>query len=105
MLLLFVLVASVGTVASDDSGSGSIAPDDGSPTDDYTYSDDSNSGSLDSEEDDDEDPLDEEVYDSEEGYVKGDDSVSVNLSEHATANPVLILILSLMSAGGLLLRR
>ena len=85
LLVLLVVFASVSSV---------VAGDD-SPTDDFSYTGESNSGSLDSDDDVNEDPLDEEYYDSN-GAGGG---FSVSLSDHATANPLLVLLLSLVSAG------
>ena len=94
LLVLLVVFASVSSVVAD-SGSGSVVAGDDSPTDDFTYTGESNSGSLDSDDDVDEDPLDEEYYDSN-GAGGG---FSVSLSDHATANPLLVLLLALVSAG------
>ena len=84
LLVLLVVFASVSSV---------VAGDD-SPTDDFTYTGESNSGSLDSDDDVNEDPLDEEYYDSNGA---GSGGFSVSLSDHATANPLLILLLALVS--------
>ena len=93
LLVLLVVFASVSSVVAD-SGSGSVVAGDDSPTDDFTYTGESNSGSLDSDDDVNEDPLDEEYYDS-----NGSGGFSVSLSDHATANPLLVLLLALVSAG------
>ena len=101
LLVLLVLIASVGMVASDDSGSGSIDSGDDSAGDDVSYGDESNVGSLDSEDDSGEDPLDEAYYDSD---GNNGDSFSVSLANHATGFPLLVLFLALVSVGGLWFR-
>ena len=98
LLAVLVMFASVGMVASDDSGSGSVVAGDDS-LDDVSYGGDSNTGSLDADDDGGEDPLDEEYYDSD-----GSNSVSVSLNKHATGIPLLALLLSLFCAGGLWIR-
>ena len=95
LLVLLVVFASVSGVVAD-SGSGSVVAGDDSPTDDFSYTGESNSGSLDSDDDVNEDPLDEEYYDSNGA---GSGGFSVSLSDHATANPLLVLLLALVSAG------
>ena len=93
LLAVLVMFASVGMVASDDSGSGSVVAGDDS-LDDVSYGGDSNTGSLDADDDGGEDPLDEEYYDSD-----GSNSVSVSLTKHATGNPFCLLLIVLISAG------
>ena len=95
LLLILIVFASVSSVVAD-SGSGSVVSGDESPTDDFSYTGESNSGSLDSDDDVDEDPLDEEYY---ESNSSSDGGFSISLSNHATGNPLLILILALVSAG------
>ena len=95
LLVLLVVFASVSSVVAD-SGSGSVVAGDDSPTDDFTYTGESNTGSLDSDDDVNEDPLDEEYYDSN-GSGDGVGGFSVSLSDHATANPLLVLLLALVS--------
>ena len=101
LLMLLVLIASVGMVASDDSGSGTIDSGDDIADDEVSYDDESNTGSLDSEDDPGEDPLDEAYYDSDSN---NGDSFSVSLAKHATGFPLLILLLALVSFGGLWIR-
>ena len=95
LLVLLVVFASVSSVVAD-SGSGSVVAGDDSPTDDFTYTGESNTGSLDSDDDVNEDPLDEEYYDSN-GSGDGVGGFSVSLSDHATANPLSVLPLALVS--------
>lgn len=103
VLALLVLVVGIATIAAvDDSGSGSISVDDGSPNDDFSYGGDSNTGSVDADDEDEDDPLDEDYFD--EGSSSGD-SVHVSLTKHATTNPVLVLLISLLSIGIFSLKR
>lgn len=104
LLAVLVMFASVGMVASDDSGSGSVVAGDDSLDDDVSYGDDSNTGSLDSDDDEDEDPLDEAYYDSDSESGSGSDYVSVSLTKHATGNPLFVLLIVLIGVGGLWIR-
>ena len=109
MLLVLLLVAGVsgiGAVDLDESvlgvdrGSGSVSDDDGSPNEDYDYGSDSNVGSAESEDESVDDPLDEDYYSSSSSSNNGGDGFTVSLSKHATGNPLLILLLALVSIGG-----
>lgn len=106
VLLLVAGVSGIGTVDLDesvlgvDSGSGSVSDDDGSPNEDYDYGSDSNVGSADSEDESVDDPLDEDYYSSSSSSNNGGDGFTVSLDKHATGNPLLILLLALVSIGG-----
>ena len=89
-LLLLVGIASVGFVFSD-SGSGNINAGDDSPNEEFTYSNEDNR--IDSDDEDSDDPLDEAYYGDDKN---SDSSFSINLSEHATSNPIFILIVVLI---------
>lgn len=101
LLLVLLLVAGISAVDLDasalgaDSGSGSVSEDDGSASEGSGYNDESNVGSADSEDNVLEDPLDEDYYSSSSG-----DSFTVSLSNHATGNPFVIMLLALLSIGG-----
>ena len=109
MLLVLLLVAGVSgigavdldeSVLGADSGSGSVSDDDGSPNENYDYGSDSNVGSAESEDESVDDPLDEDYYSSSSSSNNGGDGFTVSLAKHATGNPLLILLLALVSIGG-----
>ena len=106
VLLLVAGVSGIGAVDLDesvlgvDSGSGSVSDDDGSPNEDYDYGSDSNVGSAESEDESVDDPLDEDYYSSSSSSNNGGDGFTVSLAKHATGNPLLILLLALVSIGG-----
>lgn len=108
---ILVIVAGISTVTADldnngaysaSEGSGRIMAGDESPTQENYYSGESNTGDIASEDNNNEDPLDEEYYDSDEG----DDGGVVSLSKHATGFPIFLGLLScLMSIGILLVKK
>ena len=92
ILAIFILITCAGIIfAAEYDGSGSFLSGDSSSDGDGIFESDDDSGSLNSDVSDDD--SDEEVnVDSDQ-----DGSFNVKLSKHATGNPVLILLLALMS--------
>ena len=92
-------------LSDDGSGSGVVSDDDGSASEGSSYDDKSNVGVADSQDDPLDEPLDDDYFSSSSSSSSSGGSFTVSLSKHATGNPLFMIVLVLLSIGGLYIRR